>query len=197
MIPSLKESLRFEIIRRLTQGHLHKVFEKMQPISSLTHKDFEYSLSGLQDKTSLNSLSTTIEDMLLWLNSSEKEKLPLSEVVEECLELLRMEIDKSNVYFVNNVTSTDLVNVTTVRNMFTASVLTYLDTVNSPSEISVSTRLQSEDITIEMSVKPLFPKTTKRSNANPTFTDWSNIISLNESSNLIRTGNNVLITKIA
>jgi hypothetical protein len=208
MTANAKESLRFEIIKRLAPAFRHKALGTMQPIGLLSQllskkiqadqKDSEYLLNSLNEiKESVKAMAKTIDNIFSWLNPAEETYLPLNVIVQECLDLLKMEIHQSNVSFVNNVTSTDLVKVGAVRNLFSACLLTYIDTVNKASEVVVSTRLESKDITIEMIITPVTNKESKVLTSLPTFVDWSAIISLNESANLVRVNDRVLITNIA
>lgn len=208
MSMSSAPALRLEIIRRIAPGFRHKVLGKMQPIALIAQllgkkieanqHESEFLLQRLQElKTSLKAATNTADDLFTWLNPNEETMQPLGEIVAECLDLLKMEIYASNVVFQNHVNSKTLVKVSTVRNLFCACVLTYVDTVEKASEVVVSERLQAEGPVIEMTIMPSAGKQDKALSVHTTLIRWNDLHLLNESAQLVIENDQVLISGIA
>lgn len=201
-------ALRFEIIKRLAPGFRHRLLGRMQPIALLSHlmgkkiqagdKESEFLLRRLQElKESLNAATDATVDLFTWLNPDEKSVQPLNEIVEECLDLLKMDIYTSNVVFHNSIDSQALVKVTTFRNVFTACLLTYLDTTEKASQVILSAKEVAGDTVIEMTLNPTPERDNKTLEGNGTFVDWEDIHLVSEGAHIIREQRKMVISNLA
>lgn len=203
----LNERLRFEVIKRIAPGIQHKARGSIYPIGMLAQllskkieagqTDSEFLLNCLQEiRGAVKGLTISVDGIFTWLNPSEHMKVPLENVVEECLELLKLEINQSNVVFVNNIKSTDLVKASATRCLLAACILTYIDTQKKASEVIISSKFESSNITIELAINELKDKPNKEFIPATVFTDWSALNSLCTESRIIKLPDRVFISSI-
>lgn len=200
-------ALRFEIIKRLAPGFRHRMLGKMQPIALLSQligkkiqaeqKESEFLLKRLQElKESLHLATHATVELFTWLNPDQDSVQPLSEIVEECLDLLKMDIYASNICFQNTLSSTQPVKASQIRNMFAACVLTYIDTVEKPAQVVISEQQDNGQLVLSMQIGPLADKAEKEIPASATFVDWENVRLISEGAVFSKKENQILISNL-
>ncbi|HSI27659.1 MAG TPA: hypothetical protein VK953_00160 [Methylophilus sp.] len=200
-------ALRFEIIKRVTPGFRHRMLGRMQPIALLSHLmgkkiqagqiESGFLLKRLQElKESLNAATDATIDLFSWLNPDENSLQPLSEIVEECLDLLKMDIYTSNISLCNNVRSTALVKVSVVRNVFICCLLTYIDTVDKASQLMISDREDAEGLALELTISELPSRENKVVNGSAVFMQWDNISLISGGATVKKEAQQILISRI-
>ncbi|MGP1717064.1 MAG: hypothetical protein ACTS9Y_07790 [Methylophilus sp.] len=205
--PLSATALRFEIIKRLAPGFRHRMLGRMQPIALLSHllskkiqagqTEPEFLLNRLQEmKASLNAATAATLDLFSWLNPDNESVQALNEVVEECLDLLKMDIYTSNVFFHNLIDSQSLVKVSKVRQVFVACVLTYIDTTEKTAKVTLSTKQVAEDLVIEMTLQPTEGEATTV-NCEGVFVDWEAIQLICEDAQFLKEQQRVVISNLA
>lgn len=201
-------ALQFEIIKRLSPGFRHRMLGKMQPIALLSQligkkiqagqKESEFLLERLQElKESLHLATHATIGLFSWLNPDEEEVQPLNEIIDECLDLLKMDIYASNVVFRNQLTITKPVKASQVRNMFAGCVLTYIDTIEKPAEVIISATQDDEGkLCIQISHMPLTDKPIKEMSPRRSFLDWQHIALLSGGAEFSKDEDQALISNI-
>ncbi len=201
-------AVRFEIIKRLAPGFRHRMLGKMQPIALISQliskkiqaeqKESEFLLKRLQElKESLHLATHATVDLFTWLNPDQDSVQPLNDIVEECLDLLKMDIYASNISFQNTLSTTQAVKASQVRNMFAACVLTYIDTVDKPSQVVISAQQDKDQLVLRLEISSLPDKAEKEIPASTTFVDWENVRLISEGAEFSKKDNQVWISNIA
>ena len=201
-------ALRFEIIKRLSPGFRHRMLGRIQPIALLSQLigkkiqagqlESEFLLKRLQElKQSLNAATTATVDLFSWLNPDDNNSLqPLNEIVEECLDLMKMDIYTSNIVVNNTIESQALVKVSVVRNVFAACLLTYIDTTEKAAQVVISAKQEANDLVVELVMCPSPDREDKALNGHATFVRWDDIQLISEGAHFLREHHRVVIANI-
>ncbi|MGQ2964254.1 hypothetical protein [Methylophilus sp.] len=188
--PASAVALRFEIIKRLAPGFRHRMLGRMQPIallSQLMDKKIQagqtesgFLLKRLKElKDSLSAATNATVDLFSWLNPDDQNLQPLNSIVEECLDLLKMDIYTSNVVFHNTITSPALVKASRLRHVLAACLLTYIDSTEKAAQVTLSAQQVAGDWVLEMAMQPA-DAAPKQANALATFVNWGSIALISE-----------------
>jgi hypothetical protein len=198
------DALRFEIIKRLAPGFRHQLSGKLHPVTLLSQlmtkkleknpTDMDFVLNKMQELNLFaKQANTSLSDFFLWLNPTDTLLLPLNKVVADCLDLLKMDIHTSNVTFQNELTSTQLVNAPPVRAVFSAGILTLIDTTATATHISIEDQTQGLNRGIVMTITPQISSAKKEIVAT-SFDNWSKVSQLSDTVTCERTSNQIIFS---
>lgn len=199
-------AIRFEVIKRLAPGFRHRMLGRMQPIALLSHlmgkkiqagqMDDAFMLTRLQElKGSVTAATNATVDLFSWLDPDDRSEQPLKEIVEECLDLLKMEIYNSNVSFHNAIDSQVLVKVSKVRQVFSACVLTYIDMTEHAAQVTLSTKQLAGEVVLEMVVRPDSGQN-KALNEDATFVNWEAIQLISDGVKVVKSDQQLIISHL-
>jgi hypothetical protein len=199
-------AFRFEIIKRLAPGFRHRMLGRMQPIALLSQlmgkkiqagqTESGFLLKRLQElKDSLSAATNATVDLFSWLNPDDQSLQPLNSIVEECLDLLKMDIYTSNVVFENTITSQALVRVSRLRHVLAACLLTFIDSTEKAAKVTLSAQQLAGDWSIEMSVQPV-DAAPKLMNADASFVHWEAIQLISEGALLVKEQQRIVISNL-
>jgi hypothetical protein len=200
-------ALRFEIIKRLSPGFRHRMLGRMQPISLLSHlmgkkiqsgqTEPEFLLKRLQElKESLNSATDATVDLFSWLTPDDHSLQALNAVVEECLDLLKMDIYTSNVSFENTIDSKALIKVSKLRHVLAACLLTFIDITDKATKVTLSAELVAGELVIEMTMQPAV-RESKPANGDAKFVDWDAIQLICQGAKFSKEQERIVISNLA
>lgn len=203
-VPAL--ALRFEVIRRLAPGFRHRMLGRMQPIALLSHlmgkkiqagqTDDSFLLTRLNElKGSITAATNATVGLFSWLDPDDRSEQPLNDIVEECLDLLKMEIYNSNVSFHNTIDTQALVKASKVRQVFSACVLTYIDTTEHASQVTLTAKQVTGKIVIEMVIWPGDGEN-KALNEAATFVNWEAIQLISDGVEIVKTDDQVILSNL-
>lgn len=204
--PASAVALRFEIIKRLAPGFRHRMLGRMQPIALLSQlmgkkiqagqTESGFLLKRLQElKDSLSAATTATVDLFSWLNPDDQSLQPLNSIVEECLDLLKMDIYTSNVVFDNTITAKALVRASRLRHVLAACLLTFIDSTEKPARVTLSAQQVAGDWQLEMSIQPV-DAAPKLMNAEASFVNWEAIQLVSEGALLVKEQQRIVISNL-
>jgi hypothetical protein len=204
--PASAVALRFEIIKRLAPGFRHRMLGRMQPIALLSQlmgkkiqagqTESGFLLKRLQElKDSLSAATNATVDLFSWLNPDDQSLQPLNSIVEECLDLLKMDIYTSNVVFDNTITSQALVRVSRLRHVLAACLLTFIDSTEKAAKVTISAQQLAGDWSIEMSIQP-GDAAPKLMNAEANFVSWEAIKLISEGARVVKEQQRIVISNL-
>jgi hypothetical protein len=199
-------ALRFEIIKRLAPGFRHRMLGRMQPIALLSQlmgkkiqagqTESGFLLKRLQElKDSLSAATNATVDLFSWLNPDDQSMQPLNSIVEECLDLLKMDIYTSNVVFDNTITSQALVRVSRLRHVLAACLLTFIDSTEKAAKVTLSAQQLAGDWSIEMSIQPV-DAAPKLMSAEANFVSWEAIQLISEGARVVKEQHRIVISNL-
>jgi hypothetical protein len=204
--PASAVALRFEIIKRLAPGFRHRMLGRMQPIALLSQlmgkkiqagqTESGFLLKRLQElKDSLSAATNATVDLFSWLNPDDQSLQPLNSIVEECLDLLKMDIYTSNVVFDNTITAQALVRASRLRHILAACLLTFIDSTEKPARVTLSAQQVAGDWQLEMSIEPV-DAAPKLMNAEASFVNWEAIQLVSEGALLVKEQQRIVISNL-
>jgi hypothetical protein len=204
--PASAVALRFEIIKRLAPGFRHRMLGRMQPIALLSQlmgkkiqagqTESGFLLKRLQElKDSLSAVIIATVDLFSWLNPDDQSLQPLNSIVEECLDLLKMDIYTSNVVFDNTITAQALVRASRLRHVLAACLLTFIDSTEKPARVTLSAQQVAGDWQLEMSIQPV-DAAPKLMNAEASFVNWEAIQLVSEGALLVKEQQRIVISNL-
>jgi hypothetical protein len=204
--PASAVALRFEIIKRLAPGFRHRMLGRMQPIALLSQlmgkkiqagqTESGFLLKRLQElKDSLSSATNATVDLFSWLNPDELSLQPMDSIVEECLDLLKMDIYTSNVVFHNTITCQVPVKASRLRHVLAACLLTYIDSTEKPAQVTLSAQQVAGDWRIEMNMQPA-DAAPKLANADATFLNWAAIALISQGAVFAKEQQRIVISNL-
>lgn len=199
-----QEFLRFEIIKRLAPGFRHRISGKLHPVTLLsqvlskkiemTPTDTDFFLTKFGEiKEFTKQANDTCLELFSWLIPSDTLQLPLKGIVNDCLDLLKMDIHSSNVTFQNDITSDEDIPANSVRDILCACILTLIDTTKNATQVVISRRTINSKNGIVMSLYQTDGKSDKEVTRESIFNNWEKLGDLNETVKCVPSSNQVLI----
>ena len=151
-----EEAARYALLRRIAPAIRHHMAGSMQPISMISAilerrlQAPEPDLSALREtgksiSTQSRSAASAAMNLITWVAPRENGVMPLAAGIDECLGMLSTDLAFRGFNLTNQVSATELsVSVSSLRTVFTASLIALTDTALAPASVVISSEPAGE-----------------------------------------------------
>lgn len=142
------EKLRSEVINRVMPGLRHRMLGKLQPIALLSQVlskklsngsvDQDYVQTQVEEiKLNSRLLTTATQNLFSWIALDNATKIPANELLDECIDLLKMECHTHHLIISNHVSSTQLLPALETRVLICAGIILLIDIDGTGKELDI------------------------------------------------------------
>lgn len=142
------EKLRSEVINRVMPGLRHRMLGKLQPIALLSQVlskklsngsvDQDYVQTQVEEiKLNSRLLTTATQNLFSWIALDNAIKIPANELLDECIDLLKMECHTHHLIISNHVSSTQLLPALETRVLICAGIILLIDIDGTGKELDI------------------------------------------------------------